>query len=173
MHQHNKPAAINDYFWHLPLYCPSKMMPLKMPPWKSPWFLFHLSTCFSVKTEREKTIHSVKEIMPLFQNLCYIPLKLFLFFTSFFFYGYTCGIWKFPDYGLNQSCSCRPRPRPQQHKIWAIICDLSHSFWQHQVHNPWSKARDQTCTLMDTGWVLKPIEPQWELLSFLLAGYKD
>ena len=30
------------------------------------------------------------------------------------------------------------------------ICDLHHSSWQHQIPNPLSKDRDQTCILMDT-----------------------
>ena len=30
------------------------------------------------------------------------------------------------------------------------ILDLQRSLWQHQLLNPLSKARDQTCTLLDT-----------------------
>ena len=30
------------------------------------------------------------------------------------------------------------------------ICDLGHSLLQHQILNPLSEARDQTCILMDT-----------------------
>ena len=33
------------------------------------------------------------------------------------------------------------------------ICDLHHSFQQGQILNPLSKARDQTCILMDTSQV--------------------
>ena len=29
------------------------------------------------------------------------------------------------------------------------ICDLHHSSWHHQILNPLSEARDQTCILMD------------------------
>ena len=35
----------------------------------------------------------------------------------------------------------------------SCICDLYHSSWQHRILNPLSKARDQTCVLMDTSWV--------------------
>ena len=35
----------------------------------------------------------------------------------FSFQGHTCGMWRFPDQGLNQSCSCRPMPQPQQRRI--------------------------------------------------------
>ena len=36
--------------------------------------------------------------------------------------------------------------------MWDLsrICDLHHSAWQRQILNPLSKARDQTCVLMDT-----------------------
>ena len=33
------------------------------------------------------------------------------------------------------------------------VHDLRHSSWQHQIINPLSEARDQTCILMDTSWV--------------------
>ena len=33
------------------------------------------------------------------------------------------------------------------------ICDLHHSSWQCGILNPLSKARDQTCILMDTSWI--------------------
>ena len=33
------------------------------------------------------------------------------------------------------------------------ICDPHHSSWQHQILNPLSKARDQTCLLMDASQV--------------------
>ena len=32
------------------------------------------------------------------------------------------------------------------------ICDLHHGSWQCQILNPLSKARDQTCILMNTSW---------------------
>ena len=41
----------------------------------------------------------------------------FFFFT---FQGCTCSIWRFPDQGLNRSCSCRPTPQPQQRQIQAV-----------------------------------------------------
>jgi len=33
------------------------------------------------------------------------------------------------------------------------ICNPHHSSWQHQILNPLSKARGQTCILMDTSQV--------------------
>ena len=32
------------------------------------------------------------------------------------------------------------------------VCDLHHSSWQQWILNPLSKARDQTCNLMDINW---------------------
>ena len=34
------------------------------------------------------------------------------------------------------------------------LCDLHHSLWQRRILNPLSEARDRTCILMDTSWVL-------------------
>ena len=42
------------------------------------------------------------------------------------------------------------------------ICSLYHSSQQHRILNPLSKARDQTCILIDTGLVTA--EPKQELL---------
>ena len=33
------------------------------------------------------------------------------------------------------------------------VCDLHHSYWQHQILNPLSEARDRTCVLMDTSQI--------------------
>ena len=33
------------------------------------------------------------------------------------------------------------------------VCDLHHNSWQHQILNPLSEARDQTCILMDVSQV--------------------
>ena len=40
-------------------------------------------------------------------------------FVFCFFQGCTCGTWRFPGQGLNQSCTCQPMPQPQQHGIRA------------------------------------------------------
>ena len=37
------------------------------------------------------------------------------------------------------------------------ICDLYHSWWQCQILNPLSEARDQTRIFMDTNQVLNPL----------------
>ena len=39
--------------------------------------------------------------------------------------------------------------------MWDLscVCDLHHGSWQSWIPNPLSKARDQTCILMDTSQV--------------------
>ena len=37
------------------------------------------------------------------------------------------------------------------------VRDLHHSSWRCQILNPLSEARDQTCILMDTSWILNPL----------------
>ena len=39
----------------------------------------------------------------------------------------------------------------------SCVCDLHHSSWQHPVLNPLSKARDETCILMDISQVPNPL----------------
>ena len=41
------------------------------------------------------------------------------FFFFFFFKSHTCGIWRFPGYGWNRSCSRWPTPQPRQRQIRA------------------------------------------------------
>ena len=64
-----------------------------------------------------------------------------LLFSLPFFWGVggcRCGIWKFPGYGSNQSCSCRPTPQPQQCQIQAI----SATYTTAHVNATLSQARD-------------------------------
>ena len=56
------------------------------------------------------------------------------------------------------------------------ICNLHRSLWQHQMLNPLSKAKDQTCILMNTSQVLNPLSHKGssssvtsELCDLLLA----
>ena len=50
----------------------------------------------------------------------------------------------------------------------SCISDLHHCLWQRWILNPMSRARDQTCILMDTMLGSKPTEPQWELPMAML-----
>ena len=79
--------------------------------------------------------------------------RLPLFFFSAF-QGCTLGIWKFSGQESNWSHSCQSTPQPRQRGI----------------RNPSSKARDQTCLLMDIVGFVSAV-PQWELpkISSVLA----
>ena len=76
----------------------------------------------------------------------------FLFFFFFFFWLFrTIPLqMEFPGYGWHWSCSLQPTPLPQQHRILATSTNLHRSSCQHQILNPLSEARDQTCVLKDT-----------------------
>ena len=52
------------------------------------------------------------------------------------------------------SCNCQPTPQPQQ----------------HQIFNPLSEARDQTCILMDTSWVPNPLSHNGNSDESILKG---
>ena len=88
-----------------------------------------------------------------------IPDHTLHFFFFFLFMAVSVTYGSSWARGLNWSCSCWPTPQPQQRWIWAasatytIACSNAGSF------NPLSKARDWTCFLMDTSWVLNPLSP--------------
>ena len=85
----------------------------------------------------------------ILQQLSLILMLFFFFFWSF--QGCTHGIWSFLGQGWNQRCSCQSTAA-QQHRIRAAS-GLYHSSQQHWILNPLSKARDQTCILMDTSQI--------------------
>ena len=47
------------------------------------------------------------------------------------------------------------------------VCNLHHSSQQHQILNPLSEARSQTCVLTDVRFV--SAKPWWELLKVISA----
>ena len=82
--------------------------------------------------------------------------------------------------GPNQRYMEVPRPRMESdlqlpaYATATAMWDLSHVFdlhcssRQHQILNPLSVARDQTCILMDASQIFSA-EPQEELLSYSLS----
>ena len=51
------------------------------------------------------------------------------------------------------------------------ISDLQHNSQQHQILNPLSKARDLTCILVDTSWVLNPLSDSRNFLLLISINY--
>ena len=67
---------------------------------------------------------------------------------------------------LNWSYSCWPMPQPQPCQIY-LVSDLHHSSWQHWILNPPSRARDETCILMDNSQLLNSLKLfYWDFLAF-------
>ena len=65
--------------------------------------------------------------LSILSPVCYCSFNLYCLISSvilflLFFWGgsCTCGLWKFPGQGWNQSYSCWPTPQPQPHRIWAM-----------------------------------------------------
>ena len=82
-------------------------------------------------------------------------ILLLLFFLSFcHFLGRTSGIWRFPGWELNQSCSHRPTPEPQQRRIRAVSAT-------------YTTAHSNAGSL--THWARPGIEPttSWFLVGFI------
>ena len=79
--------------------------------------------------------------------------------------GHTCGLWRFPGKGSDQSCSCHSN----SHSTTATAtpdpsydCDLHHSSRQHRLFNPLSEAGIGPASK----WILVrlvPAEPRREL----------
>ena len=110
--------------------CPT---PKSLPPIACKWWLQSYNTHGS-QGQQAKTNSSTKML-----RLWVVQRALFWFCFVLFsaFQGCTCGIWKSPSQGSNQSCSCQPTAQPQQ----------------HQLLNTPSKARDATCILVDASRV--------------------
>ena len=78
----------------------------------------------------------------------YIYIYIFFFFA---FSGHTCGLWRFPGYGSNQSYSSAAGLHHSHSNARSELSlpNLHHSSGQHlALLNPLSKARDRTHNLM-------------------------
>ena len=74
----------------------------------------------------------------------------------FFFFFLWPHLWhvEVPMLGSNWSYSCQSMATAAAMYDPSCIFDLRYSSRQHQICNPLSRDRDQTCILMDTSWVL-------------------
>ena len=86
-------------------------------------------------------------------EIVWVFVCLFVLFCFWSFYGLTHGIWKFPGWWLNWSCSHWPTPEPPQCQMPATSVTYTTASWQWRILNPLIEARDQTCVLMDTGQI--------------------
>ena len=81
-----------------------------------------------------------------------------------------------PGLGSNWSYSCQPTPQPRQHGIQAV--SAMYISWQHWILNLLSKARNQTCILMDISWVHEPLNHNGRSLDLIfwstaITGHSD
>ena len=80
-------------------------------------------------------------------------------FLSFFFalYGHAYKYIEVPGLGVESDVQSLAYTTATAMPDTSCICDPPCSLWQCQNLNPLSQARDQTCILMDTSWVLNPL----------------
>ena len=72
--------------------------------------------------KKKKKIIKREEILLLLLLL----LLFYFYFLSFcYFLGRSYGIWRFPGYGSNRSCSHWPTLEPQQHRIRAVSANYT------------------------------------------------
>ena len=82
--------------------------------------------------------------------LCSFITFVLLIFFFFFFFAFSratsCGIWRFPGWGSNWSCSHRPMPEPQQCGIRAASATYTtaHGNARSLIH--WARPGIETAT---------------------------
>ena len=84
------------------------------------------------------------------------PFLSFPFF-SFFFLGLHLQHMEVPRLGVELELQLLTYTTAAATTYPSHICDLHHSLWQCQILNSLNEARDQTCILMDTSWILNPL----------------
>ena len=62
-----------------------------------------------------------------------------------------------PRLGVESQLQLPAYTRATETQHLSRVCNLHHSSQQRQILNQLSEARDRTCILMDTTWVLKPL----------------
>ena len=112
---------------------------------------FSWDSSFSSFYTLNPVIFSPQFYFPCVQNCCsfdsniIFELEIFSFYlifmnSLFFIQGHTCGIWKFPGQGSNQSYSFWPTATAVLDL--SHICDLHHSPRHCRILDPLSEARD-------------------------------
>ena len=82
----------------------------------------------------------------------------FKFLFIFFFSLLELPLWPIdvPRLGVKQELQLPAYTTAPAMPELSRICNLHHSWWQCWIFNPLSEARDRTCILMDTSWILNP-----------------
>ena len=84
-------------------------------------------------------------------------LVLFLSFLTFFFFFLLLGphLWHMEISRVGAELELQLLTCATATAMWDLscLCELHHSSQQCWILNPLREARDQTCILMDTGWV--------------------
>ena len=84
-------------------------------------FLFRTWASCRVALENDGETTLIWYVMIFYFILFHFISFHFISFLSFcHFQGYSCGIWRFPGQGSNQSYNCRPTPQPQQCQIRGV-----------------------------------------------------
>ena len=90
--------------------------------------------------------------------LCY----LFIFLSFCHFLGRSRGIWSFPGYGSNRSCTHWPTPEPQQRGIRAAFASYTTAQGNAGSLTHWARTGNKPVS----SWMLVRLisaEPRWEL----------
>ena len=114
-------------------------------------FFFGSLTCCVTRELLNITLCSLQI---LFFHLLAISFQHYFLFVCFVFSSEccTCGIWRFPARGWIRAAPAglhHSHSMPDQSHVW----DLHLSSQQCWILNPLSKARSQTCILMDTSQI--------------------
>ena len=76
-------------------------------------------------------------------ELCSTPHLTLSFLSFVLLFGHMPSVWKFPGWGLNQSCSCRPMPQPQpqphQRRIWAVSTNYTRAHGNTRSLTHWAR----------------------------------
>ena len=105
------------------------------------------------------------------QGLSHLP-----FFLSFFFFFLlfrtALGHMEIPRLGVESELHLLRLWHSHSTATWDLshVCYWHHSSWQRWILTPLSRAKDWTCILMDTGWVLNPLSRNGNSASAFLIS---
>ena len=135
------------FLWHSPLpSCPSNTTP-------HPWYSGHPALLPFVEYSKFFSSLAFSGYIRQSCGTCRTRMRQVCFFSSFFLLFRAAWHMEVPrlraesELQLLADATATATPDPSQ------VCNLHHSPRQCQIPDPLSKARDQTCTLMDTSQI--------------------